>query len=169
MAQRIQEKLQARLDRYLPCAEKPELNFAPAEALLAATGADIRVGGQQACYVYNKDYIRLPSKRHFESSAEYYETAFHELVHWAHHHLKPTAKEKEEYAFNELVAEIGACYLCFEIGVPHAEKMLENSCGYVEAWLKEMGNNPKYIFDSASQASKSVSYLLGLTEKKKVA
>jgi antirestriction protein ArdC len=143
-------------------------DFAPAERLLVATGADIKIGGSRACYNPTLDQVRLPNKRHFNTMGDYYETAFHEIAHWSESRLARAGRKKEHsYAFNELVAEISACFLCAEINVPHADKMLDKSASYVDAWLKQMGDNPKFVFDAAAQASKVVDYILSLKHRQK--
>ena len=58
-------------------------DFAPAEELIAATGADIRHGGEKAFYNLTGDYIQLPHRERFGSFGPYYETALHELAHWS--------------------------------------------------------------------------------------
>ena len=79
---------------------------------------------------------------------EYYETIFHELVHATEHptRLDWSRKEAENsYAMGELVAEIGACYLARELGVPASEN-LTNHVAYLANWLKAMKDDPKFIF-----------------------
>ena len=51
----------------------------------------------------------------------------------------------------ELAAEIGAAYLCTELGVPQGED-LENHAAYVQSWLKRMKGDPSYIFKASTQA-----------------
>jgi antirestriction protein ArdC len=62
----------------------------------------------------------------------------------------------------ELVAEIGACYISRELGVPASEN-LANHIGYLGHWLKAMKDDPKFIFTASSQASKSADYLLSFS------
>ena len=144
-----------------------EPNFAPAEALIEATNAEIVHQGLRACYERDSDRILVPPKNTFESMADYYETVFHELGHWTEHPKRVGQKKGHEYAFGELVAEISACILLLEIGVPMADKMLESSKGYVKVWAERMGNDPRYILDAAAQASKAVKYILAFQPKKK--
>lgn len=56
-----------------------------ADAVIAATGADIRHGGDRAFYSLTDDYIQLPHRRLFERPEAYYQTAGHELCHWTEH------------------------------------------------------------------------------------
>lgn len=150
-------------------------DFAPAERLIVASKADIRYGGARACYTYGEDFIRVPEKSSFDSVADFYETVFHELCHRGQYHLAKSKEDKakvqnaNQYAFNELVAEIGACMVHLELGVPMADQMLTKSASYVKAWVAHMGSDPKFIFDAATQAGKIVDYLFSFTKKKKKA
>lgn len=152
----------AKIERYMPVDVEMnnEPDFDPAEEFIKLTGATIRYDGDRAYYAVGKDHITVPNKRKFESMGDFYETVFHELVHYqlAHNGWKG------EYAMGELIAEIGACFLLMALNVPHANKMLEKSKSYVASWLSSMKNDPKYIFDAASQASKCADQLLGQTQ-----
>lgn len=163
IATKVHDAINAKLERYKAQSGEDrnvDPDFGPAEKLIAATGANIRIGGDRASYNYDGDFIRVPSKRKFDSIADYYETEFHELIHWTEKKGRVGQRKDHTYAFGELVAEIGACYLCAELCVPHAAKMLTKSASYLSEWLKSFGSNPKYIFDAAAQASKAVDYLL---------
>jgi len=142
-----------------------EPDFSPAESFIKATNAKINYRGNRAFYSVDKDEITVPNKRKFVSMSDFYETVFHELVHHTQKEDRVGIRVQEDkdvqYAFNELVAEIGACLLLVELGVPMADNMLENSKSYVKNWLQSMKNDPKFIFDAATQAGKAVDYLLG--------
>ena len=143
--------------------------FAPAEALIEATNAEIHYKGVRAYYQLDVDKIFCPPKETFDSMADFYETVGHELMHWCSGKGRIAQKQVvgNQYAFNELVAEIGACILLLELGVPAAEQMLAPSAAYVKSWAERMGNDPKFIFDAAVQAGKNVSYILAFQPKKK--
>lgn len=174
VAQLIHAAIERKLAKYRGEAEdrNQDPDFGPAEKLIANTGADIKHVGSVACYKpWPVDKIDLPPKRKFDSISDYYLTAFHELAHWslAKHRgiARQDMEKKNKYAFEELVAEISACFLAIELNVPLAEQMLERSQAYVGHWLKGMGNDPRFIFDAASQASKVVDYLKEANNKKK--
>lgn len=156
----------AKIERYMPIDVEMnnEPDFEPAEEFIKLTGATIRYDGDRAYYTVGKDHITVPNKRKFESMGDFYETVFHEMIHWTQKEDRVGVREQEDkdvqYAFNELVAEIGACLLLVELGVPMADKMLDNSKSYVKNWLQRMKNDPKFIFDAATQAGKAVDYLL---------
>jgi antirestriction protein ArdC len=144
------------------------VDYQPAEDAIAATGANIRSGGAKAFYSPSGDYIQVPPKATFESLDEYYGTTFHELCHWSEHpsRLNWSRKETPEntYALGELVAEIGSCYVCRELGVPASEN-LENHIAYVGNWLQAMKNDPRFIFVGSAQASKAADFILRFSKR----
>jgi antirestriction protein ArdC len=149
-------------------------DFAPAEELIAATGADIRFGGDRAYYRRphpagsfpnhaEGDFIVVPPKATFSPPGAYYETVLHELAHfseprtgWDH--------DKEGYALGELAAEIASCYVAAELGIPQGEG-LGNHAAYLRSWLEALRNDRNYIFRAAKQASKVTDYLLSFVKK----
>jgi antirestriction protein ArdC len=148
-------------------------NFGPADELISATGAEIRYGGNQACYCRPTpdgswphhsvgDFIVVPHKSCF-ANGSYYATILHELGHWSEVRLG-WDHNKETYAMGELVAEISSCYLAAELGIPNAEP-LENHAAYVKNWLQAMKNDPSYIFKASKQASKVCDFLLGFVKQ----
>jgi antirestriction protein ArdC len=143
-----------------------EPDFEPMETLFKATGIKVTHKGDRAVYSPPpKDCVTLPPKRSFKTMADYYQTRAHESIHWVVNGKRIEVKDDLSYPFIELVAEIGSCFLILEQGVPMAEKMLPKSQSYLDHWLKEMGSDPKYIFDAATLASKAVDYLLAFVGK----
>jgi len=141
------------------------VDFGPAEAVLAATGADIRYGGSKAVYFAGDDHIHLPEPEAFTAPHEFYATAFHELIHWTGHatRLDRLAKNARfgstAYAREELVAEIGCCFLSAEVGVPQSGD-LTNHAAYLHSWLSILGADPTAVFTAAGQASAAADFLL---------
>ncbi len=141
------------------------IDYEPAEEAIAATGITIRHGGAKAFYSPSEDLVQVPPKASFTEPDEYYETVFHELVHATEHpsRLNWSRKEKDHtYALGELVAEIGACYLARELGVPASEN-LTNHVAYLANWLKAMKSDPRFIFVASAQASRAADYLLSFS------
>ena len=149
--------------RTAPIVTVPHLTrHEPSEAFIAALGADIRHGGDRAFYVRNPDYIQLPDFEAFFTSEAYYGTAFHELAHWtgAPHRLdreKGNIFGDSSYAFEELVAELAAAYLCADLGV--AAEPREDHASYIACWIKALKSDPKAIFKAAALAEKAVEFL----------
>lgn len=171
-AQYIHDTVEERLKRYLILPEEPKAKpkgkkkvdiYKPAEELMLATGADIRYGGNRAFYRRRPgDFIQLPEKGSFDQLGAFYETAFHELVHWSEDdkRLGRHKVDGDKYAYGELVAEIGACFLAQQLGVPFAKALLPNTTRYLKHWLTKMGDDPKFIFKASGEASKRADYLL---------
>lgn len=140
-----------------------ELDFAAAEQLIAATGADIRHGGERAYYSPTGDYIQLPHRRRFDTLGAYYGTALHELAHWSEprqHFDRPELG----YAQCELIAEIASCFVSSEIGIPHGEA-IENHASYVKSWLDAMRGDSSFIFKASRKASGTCDYLLSFVRE----
>ena len=145
--------------------EEPQ--FESADELIAASGADIRIGGDRAVYHrpvgsfpnhIGGDYIEIPHRRRFALSGAWYETALHELAHWSEVRLG-WDHDKQGYAAGELVAELAACMIASELRIPQGE-CLENHAAYLGSWLRAMKADPRFIFKASSQASKVCDYLL---------
>ena len=148
-------------------------NFAPAEQLVAAIGADIRQGGNAAFYHRpvpegsfpnhtGGDYIQVPGRSQFPDQAYYFDTLFHELAHFSECRLGWDHK-KETYAMGELVAEISASMIAAELGIPQGED-LKNHAAYLRSWLSSMKADPSYVFKASSQASKVTDFLITLVK-----
>ncbi len=130
------------------------------------TGAVIRHGGEKAYYAPASDHIQMPPLDAFADQESYYATLTHETTHWTSHkdRLNRDFGQKEKfdaaYAKEELVAEIGAAFLCAELGL--APEPREDHAAYIGHWLKALNNDKKFIFSAASHASRAVDYLKGL-------
>jgi len=149
-----------------PEAPLPETHIVPAaEALAAATGADIRVGGNRACYVPSADYIRLPPQTAFFAPIDFYRTCFHELGHWTGHASRlgrdlSGAFGSAAYAREELVAEMASAFVCASLSIVPTVRHAD----YLGAWLDVLKEDARAIFRAASQASKAADYLLAFRE-----
>jgi antirestriction protein ArdC len=150
------------------CDDQPAfIDHAPAEQLLLASGARIEHRyGDQAFYQPVRDLIQLPTKGQFEDVGSYYATALHELTHWSGH-LSRLNREgitgghafgSAEYAFEELVAEMGAAFLCALTGTQGELRHEE----YLASWLKILKEDKRAIFRASGQAREASEYLLTL-------
>mgnify|MGYP002778121426 CR=1 FL=1 len=143
-------------------AHEVEQRHEHADAVIAATGADIRHGGDRAFYSPTGDFIQLPHRRQFERAEAYYQTAAHELCHWAEHPSRlnwDRSKPENSYGMGELIAELGGCYLMGELGLPTGED-LTNHAAYLKSWLAGLKNDTRFIFKAAAQASRAVDHIL---------
>lgn len=139
------------------------------ERLVAGTGAVIRHGGTLACYRPSLDRIDMPTRNLFIGSPtstpteSYYATLLHELVHWtgAKDRLDRTFGSRfgdAAYAAEELVAEIGAAFLCADLHVSNEPR--QDHAAYLSLWLKILKSDSKAIFMAARLASQASDYLL---------
>jgi antirestriction protein ArdC len=112
------------------------------------------------------DFINMPKMAVFESSESYYATLFHELVHSTGYEDRLNRKEitesnafgSESYSIEELVAEIGTCYLTSYAGI--AMNGLTNSVAYIQGWLERLKQDRKCIVYASAHAQKAVDYIL---------
>jgi antirestriction protein ArdC len=135
-----------------------------AEQLLYETGAVIRHGGNRAFYSPTEDSITLPPPAWFQNADDYYAVALHELTHWSGHQrrLNRVLGRRhgiDAYAFEELVAEMGAAFLCAHCGLPGR---LEHA-SYIDSWLDALKRDKRLIFVAAGAAQKAADYVLGET------
>ena len=131
--------------------------YLEAKRVIEATGADIREGGNAAFYRPHFDYIQVPSQSQCDLR-DWYETVLHELCHWA----EPRLNWKGPYALGELIAEIGSCFLAAEVGIPVSQHMT-NHAAYLKTWLSAMADDPRYIFQASTQATKAADYVLSFS------
>lgn len=141
----------------------PVQKIGHAEAFFAATGADIRHGGNIAYYALGSDHVQMPPFETFRDAGSYYATLAHETTHWTHH---PSRLDRdfgrqrwgdEGYAREELVAELGAAFLCADLGL--ALEPREDHAAYIASWLKVLKNDKRFVFIAASHAQRAADFL----------
>ena len=141
-----------------------------AEAFAGNTGASIVIGGDQAFYRPVDDQIVMPDRIRFTGSATsspteaWYGTLMHELTHWsgAKHRLARDLSGRfgtDAYAMEELIAELGAAFLCADLGLAPTPR--PDHAAYIACWLKVLRADKKAVFTAASQASRAADYLAG--------
>jgi antirestriction protein ArdC len=155
------------------CERLPERFFSPqppvdpcdavprAEALIRASGADVRVGGDKAFYVPSQDFIRVPPQAAFFEPVNYYRTCFHELGHWTSHASRLNREFKgrygsHAYAREELVAELSSAFVCASLSITPTVRHAD----YLGAWLEVLKEDNRAIFNAASLASKAADFIL---------
>lgn len=141
---------------------KDERNAA-ADEFIKATGAIIKHDNRHGhpCYIPSRDFIDGPKWENFHGHDQFYATMFHELIHWTGHKTRLDREgglwRTPGYAFEELVAEIGAAFLCAEFGFDHVDQ----SASYIKGWVSLLKDNKRAIFTAASAAQKAVDFLRG--------
>jgi antirestriction protein ArdC len=140
----------------------PERELIPqAEALIVATKADFRIGGDRACYVPMADYIQVPPQSAFFAPINYYCTCFHELGHWTGHAAR-LARDlsggfgSESYAREELVAEMASAFVCATLGIVPTVRHTD----YLGSWLDVVRKDNHAIFHAANLATKAADFVL---------
>jgi antirestriction protein ArdC len=142
--------------------------IASAEALVAASGADIAYGGDRAYYRPADDHIQMPVRAAFASGEAYYGTLLHELTHWSGHESRCNRmlqgrQHIEAYAFEELVAEMGSAFLCGHCGLLPAvggEAPGLQHASYIDSWLQALRNDRRLVFTASSLAQKAADFVL---------
>ena len=159
---------EAQLDGYIPPAPPVLLDESLRDDRIDAhvhrVGVAIRFNaGFNPCYVPALDEIRMPPFGQFKTAPHFYGTQFHELVHWtgAKNRLNRDLGKrfgKESYAAEELVAEIGAAFLCAEFGLP--SRVREDHAPYVASWIKLLKDDKRAIFTAAAKAGDAAGFVV---------
>ena len=126
-----------------------------------ASGADFRIGGDQAFYVPSEDFIRIPQQTSYTDQINYYRTAFHELGQWTGHGSRldrclTTKHGTADYAREELVAELATAFVCASLGIVPTVRHAD----YIGNWLQVLREDARAIVKAASLASKASDYIL---------
>ena len=137
-----------------------------AETFFANTKADIRMRGHRAYYSTDQDYIAIPPIEYFTDAESFYATLSHECIHSTRH---PSRLDRDfgrttwgdpGYAREELVAELGAAFLCADLEL--TPEVREDHASYLASWLEVLKNDHRAIFQAASHAQRAVDFLHGL-------
>ena len=140
--------------------------------MLDAIPARVEFGRGTPCYVPALDLIRLPLPEAFDTPDDFLATKAHEQLHWsgAAHRLDRTFGKRfgdEAYAFEELVAEIGAAALGLRIGL--APQVLDSHAAYLGHWAKILRHRPSALLEASGHAQRAVDYLLAFSAQAAVA
>ena len=129
---------------------------------ISTLGADIRHGDSMAYYNPKSDFIGMPDQKAFKDDIYYYTTLFHELTHWTGHEKRCNRKLKcwggKDYAFEELVAELGASFLANHFRIE--SKPREDHIQYLQTWIKGLENHSTMLFKASSLAEKAVQFIV---------
>lgn len=148
-----------------PLTEEPTPT--PADAIFAnmPNRPAIKHGFRACCYCPHIDEIQMAAASSFATAADYFSTIYHECVHSTGHKSRLGRLENKrmnfgrgDYSREELVAEMGAAFLCGEAGI--FERTVNNSAAYLQGWLKALDNDRSLIITAAAQAQKAADYIL---------
>ena len=145
-------------------AETEARNLA-ADQFIGNTRAVIRHGGGRAFYSPAADFIQMPDFRAFESGEAYYATALHELTHWTGSNgridrPKGARFGDAAYAMEELVAELGAAFLCSDLRLSDTPR--DDHASYLANWAAALKAQPTILMSAAGAAERACEYLHGL-------
>ncbi len=123
-------------------------------------------GGFRAVYFPQTDSVNMPSRDLFADSEKYYSTLFHELTHSSGHESRLNRSSLTDmcpfgltnYSKEELVAEMGAAFLCGHVGIE--SKTIDNSAAYIQNWLRKLRKDMKLVVMAAAQAQKAADFIL---------
>ena len=153
-----------------PAIELPGTNgvIQACEDVLQLTGAVIKEEGSRACYMPHADQIYMPPRQQFYKLEDFYSVAFHELTHWTAHKTRLDRNLSgrfgdASYAMEELIAELGACFLSADAGFFY--QGVPNHADYIQSWLRVLKSDKRAIFSAASQAQKAHDYIMTMVTK----
>jgi antirestriction protein ArdC len=126
----------------------------------------IRHGESRAWYAVEGDLVGMPTKEAFATSGDYYATLFHELTHATGHEdrlARPGIMECSEfgspsYSQEELVAEMGAAYLCALTGI--SNQTIASSASYINGWITKLRSDRRIVVQAGAAAQRAVDYIL---------
>lgn len=153
-------------ERYsaLPSSLSAPERIERAEQAAAATGAKVQHGGTRAFYRPSNDLVQMPDRERFKDAEAYYGVLFHELTHWTGHksrldRLKSFSRFGDDaYAFEELIAEMGAAFACADLGIE--PEVRDDHAAYIDHWLKVLKGDSRAIFRAASEATKAADWIM---------
>lgn len=143
----------------------PKTRVKKIEQFFGNTGAKI-ITGSRAAYYNEKDIIEMPPFESFKEAVRYYGTLSHEVTHWTKHESRLNRDFNQKrfaddgYALEELVAELGACFLAADLGFEPVIR--EEHSAYIQSWLKVLKHDKRFVFQAAGHAQKAVEYLTNL-------
>jgi antirestriction protein ArdC len=144
--------------------ESPKVGEA-VRAFIGKTGATVHHGGDRAFYAPGPDVVQVPHVCQFRDAAAYLGTVAHELVHWTGHPYRLARQFGQRfgdraYAVEELVAELGAAFVCAGLSVSAEPR--EDHAAYLAEWLAVLKADKRAVFTAAAQAQRAADYLCGL-------
>ena len=158
-------------EKYAPSKERETKEIPTCESVVANMPECpvIKHKEQKAYYSPSQDLVNMPKKKSFKSDNSYYSTLFHELVHSTGHEKRLNRQTlvnnakfgSETYSLEELVAEIGTCYLQSLTGITSE---FEQSSAYIQGWLQKLKNDKRFIFIASNQAQKAIDFMLNIKD-----
>jgi len=123
------------------------------------------IDGDRCCYSPSMNKVQMQPIETFENINAYYSVLMHEYTHATMHadrlNRKPNDKQtpRQQYAFEELVAELGAVYTMQTLGFYNVEPRKDH-VQYIKSWLSALRNNNDYIFQASTKANNAVNWMM---------
>lgn len=151
-------------DAETPATPVREPGFPLAVQMLESSGAVVGESRDRACYSPSADRILMPPMSSFTDEGSYWGTLLHELTHWTGHESRCKRSFSGRfgdaaYAFEELVAELGAAMLC---AVAQVDGALQHEA-YLASWLKVLKADKYAIFTAAREAQRAADFIVEKT------
>jgi antirestriction protein ArdC len=130
----------------------------------SALGIDLTHAGDRAYFSPNDDKIVMPPFGEFKTPEGYYGTLLHEITHWTGHRDRLNRdnmhqyKSEPDYAFEELIAELGTAYLMSMLDVTVEPR--EDHAQYLAFWIQKLQNDPDALMRAATLAQKAADYII---------
>jgi antirestriction protein ArdC len=144
---------------------RPDIEIdAKAERLVAATGADLRIGGDKAFYSPTQDFVAMPHRNQFDTKEDYYSTLWHELGgHWTGHQSRLDRNLSgrfgtEAYAMEEILAQAASAFLCVHIGIVPAPR--KQDAQYINNWKAALRADKLNVLTIFSHAQRAAYFIL---------
>jgi antirestriction protein ArdC len=165
---------------HIPENRMEELHFNDAEPILACDKLVVNMPlcpkiyhkGGEAYYDTKNDTVTMPRMKTFTDSESYYVTLYHELIHATGHEkrlgresiMHPEKFASDGYGEEELVAQIGACFLASLSGCTMAN--FENDVAYIQHWMSRLRNDKRLLLSASSKAQQAVDFILNTSSVK---
>jgi antirestriction protein ArdC len=162
------EQIEGLPDNYhaLPVSvQSPVERIESADRFFRNAGSIVRRGGNQAYYSPATDHIQMPPSEAFRDAEAEVAVEAHEHVHWtaAEHRvgrdLSRYAKDRMDRAREELIAELGSCFLCADLGIAPELEPRPDHASYLQSWLTVLSGDKRAIFQAAAHAQRAVNFL----------
>lgn len=151
--------------------ERDNAKIPTCEEILTFMKPHLETKAGEPSFSPSKDIIRMPPMSAFDSSEEYYATFFHELTHWTGHPsrlnrngMKNVKRRSKTYSREELIAEIGALFLCAFTEIDSSTAA--NAAAYVQGYYTHLKKEPKELVTAASEAYRATKFILDFGGKK---
>src|SRR5262249_30253004 len=149
------------------CPQRPSMvvegeRSSEAETFFKRLGPRVRHGGARACFLPGIDLILMPPRASFRDAAGYLSTLAHETTHWTggpqrlNRDMRPKYGS-QGYAMEELVAELGAAFLCAFLRISVTPR--PDHGAYIAGWLEVLRRDKRAVFVAAAQAQKAVDWM----------